>query len=474
MRSFFYIVSFCCAVLCAAIILSQKTDAVQLEPIFSDLTAEQVQTLTDGEYSTCYSSESIRLELFADDPINAVYIIWNDNPAYYTITADGREIGCGENGFLHDLVELEQPAYELVIEKKTGGGICDIYLFSDKEYPDFVQKWEAPCGRADIFLLSTHADDEYLMFGGTLPYYAGELDLNVQVAYLTHHFGEQPRPHELLDGLWAVGVENYPVIGIADDIQCWTLSEALKIYDEAALTEWVVEQFRRFRPSVVITHDKNGEYGHGAHKLSWYLVQKSLDPAADPRYYPRLTSLYGVWDVPKVYFHFWEENALLMDWEQPLEYFGGLNGIEAAELGYSYHKSQHIYGYSVNYSENWDCRRFGLYRTLVGEDKNADFMDNITPLSEQTVQNTELPVPETTAQEASPQETTAFLSEELEVTEEITSSYEEKTTEETTFNGKTEGQPVQGEKRWIIFAAAGAAAVIAAILLLKYKSKGNK
>ena len=37
---------------------------------------------------------------------------------------------------------------------------------------------------ADMLLLPTHADDEHLWFGGTMPYYAGELGYKVQVGLL--------------------------------------------------------------------------------------------------------------------------------------------------------------------------------------------------------------------------------------------------------------------------------------------------
>lgn len=69
-----------------------------------------------------------------------------------------------------------------------------------------------------------------------------------------------------------------------------------------------------------------------------------------------------------------------MDWEVPLESFGGITAREAAELCYQCHKSQHKYNYTVGYKEKWDCRQFGLYRSLVGNDTKADFMDNIQPL----------------------------------------------------------------------------------------------
>ena len=97
--------------------------------------------------------------------------------------------------------------------------------------------------------------------------------------------------------------------------------------------------------------------------------------------------------MPKTYLHFYEENTVEMDWEIPLESYGGITAKEAAARCYKKHKSQQIWGYSVNYGDKWDCRQFGLYRSLVGTDTKADFMENIFPISdirdlEETAENT--------------------------------------------------------------------------------------
>ena len=48
----------------------------------------------------------------------------------------------------------------------------------------------------------------------------------------------------------------------------------------------------------------------------------------------------GVWQVPKVYIHLWEENQLAMDWHQPLAAFDGLTAQEVARRAYACHTSQ--------------------------------------------------------------------------------------------------------------------------------------
>lgn len=387
MKPALFFLSLCFFLLFFGVIASAEPDTVFLEPKIAELTESEVLDLTDGDYSTAYTADSLTLTLSADKPISAVYIIWNTEPSDYSIYENDINSGVGctiTDRIMHKLIKLQSPCDRIIFKCPDGGSICDIYLFADNNFPDFVQDWRYPCAQADILILSAHADDEFLMFGGTIPYYAKERGLQVQVAYMTNHWEEQPRPHELLDGLWTAGVKNYPVIGIIPDIPyqpIFTLSEAAQLYDFEEVKEWFTAQIRRFKPSVIVTHDINGEYGHAAHKLAAKTVVDAVEISADPQAFPDSAEMYGVWDVPKTYLHFWQENSIQMDWEIPLESFGGITAGEAAALCYDKHKSQHIWGYSVNYGENWDCRQFGLYRSLVGSDTNADFMDNITPVT---------------------------------------------------------------------------------------------
>lgn len=387
--SFFVILAICCTFLSPAA-FAEEEPKTAIEPIFEDLTENQSQVLTDEDYLTTFKADSLKIT--AKEKFKALYIVWNVIPEAYTVTANGKSEKY-QGDFLHKLIKLDDYTNSIEISCGREEEICDIYLFRDYNFPDFVQQWESPCKQADIMVLSAHADDEYLMFGGTVPYYAKERGLQVQVVYLTAHPNEQPRPHELLDGLWTAGVKNYPVIGIIDDIPStpiWSISEAASLYNLEAVKEWFTEQLRRFKPSVLITHDIKGEYGHGAHKLAAKTATEAIELAGSSENYPDSAQKYGVWEVPKTYLHFWQENAIEMDWEIPLESFGGITAREAAELCYGCHKSQHKYNYTVGYKEKWDCRQFGLYRSLVGNDAKADFMDNIEPLPKPEKTETEV------------------------------------------------------------------------------------
>ena len=140
-----------------------------------------------------------------------------------------------------------------------------------------------------------------------------------------------------------------------------------------------VELLRRFKPEVVIGHDLKGEYGHGAHMLNAYALTLAVEYAADSTKYISSYEKYGAWDTPKLYLHLYEENKILMNWDIPLERFNGLTAFEMAVQGYDCHKSQHIWSFAVRQGESqYDCRWFGLYRSLVGPDvEKNDVFENI-------------------------------------------------------------------------------------------------
>ena len=244
--------------------------------------AQQLELTASGEglalggindhdnFSKVRLSADTAVTLQAETDIGELYIIF-DRPVEWRLeTSDGKTQACGQNGFIHEYVELEQPASSVTLHLPEGTVLCQVYAFTPGQPPDWVQRWQPPCEKADLLVLPTHADDEHLWFGGALPWYAGEKGYAVQVAYMTNHWGEPYRPHELLNGLWTVGVRNYPIISDFPDLYASkeSLESARQVYDEEAVTAWQVEQLRRFKPSVVLGHDIDGEYGHGAHMLN--------------------------------------------------------------------------------------------------------------------------------------------------------------------------------------------------------------
>ena len=365
--------------------LPPPTPQVPSEDLTGELTinisdGKRASVLLDRDYNTRHVFRTgATIEISSDTEICSLYVIWSLPPGQWEL-AGTQVYDCGLYGFIHEYIPLSEPATVLTMSlPENGAALCDIYAFSEGVPPDWVQVWQPPLEKADLLVLPTHADDEHLSFVGILPYYAGELGYGVQVAYLTNHWNERPRPHELLNGLWTVGIRNYPVISDFRDRYAETLSQAISIYGRANIVDFQVELLRRFKPLVVVGHDLNGEYGHGVHMLNAHALLDAVEYAADLGYHEDSYLRYGLWDTPKLYLHLYRENSITLDWSIPLERFEGATAFDMAVAGYDCHKSQHRWSFRVPASGPRG-HNFGLARSLVGNDiTGGDLFENIDP-----------------------------------------------------------------------------------------------
>ena len=231
--------------------------------------SDYTKNLTDGSYDTTINLvPNATVNVKADENIYGLYIIWSSEVTNYTITYNSQTVKCGENGFLHDYMDIKDGSRDITINVPEGMQISDIYAYSRGNLPDNVQRWEAPLyGMTDILVFSTHADDEILFLGGVLTNYGGEQNLNVQIAYMCDFFLTEPvRQHEELDGLWECGIKNYPVKGTFEDLYSLSLEKAKSQYVYDDIISYSTECIRKFKPLVCVSQDFNGEYGHGGHR----------------------------------------------------------------------------------------------------------------------------------------------------------------------------------------------------------------
>lgn len=233
---------------------------------------QKIAMLQDGKIeSCCRFVPGAALIIKADEEIAGLSLVWYDHPQPWILEVDGESLSCGEQGFLHEYVALPHTAKELTIRFPETESIrlSEICAFSPGRVPDDVQVWQNPCKQADILLIPTHADDEFVFFGGIIPLYAAERGLDVQLIYMISHYGSMRiRCHELLDALWYAGIRHYPIVNSAPDREIYSVKEAENLYGENAFIDFQVEQIRRFRPLVVVTHDENGEYRQGNHMFT--------------------------------------------------------------------------------------------------------------------------------------------------------------------------------------------------------------
>ena len=338
----------------------------------------------DNFMTTSKLSGGSNIDFSSDIPVKKLYIIWNDHPEACSLLTPGGDVTIGNKEFMHELVTLpEEVDCFTLVAPKNGTTLCDVYAFSDGILPSWVQDWEPPYETADILLFSTHSDDEFIFFGGIIPSYGAGIGLRVQVAYMTSPYigSERYRCHELLNGLWTAGLKNYPVTTGYRDWGQKTVEAAKSYYGEDNFKSFEVEQIRRFKPLVVLGHDLKGEYGHTVHMLSALTLNDAVPAAADATKYKESAEKYGTWDTPKFYLHLYGKNPTILNYETPLDAFGGKTAYQVAKEAYAKHISQQKWSFTVySFDSPLDSHRFGLVRSLVGEDvKKKDLMENISP-----------------------------------------------------------------------------------------------
>ncbi len=435
------------------------------------------------------------ISVHSDKGIASLYVVFQNPPEPWTLSdGSGKNVTCGENKFIHEFVDVKERlgavSKDITLTFDKTVTIDEVYAFSEGELPEWVQIWNPPCEKADIMLLSAHADDEQLFFAGTLPYYAGELGLAVQVVYFTNHFASGVRQHEELDGLWTVGVRSYPVMSEFPDVYSENLEQALNGYkyygyEYEDLAGFVVDEIRRFKPLVVISHDVNGEYGHGTHMLCSKLAKEAADTAAKPEYRPESAQQYGAWQPQKTYIHCHPENKITMNWDIPLERFGGKTAFQMSQLGYQQHKSQHIFpgllqwlnGKNNNITKASQIRAyspcdFGLYKTTVGADvKGGDFLENVKTYEQQAIEEEERRKAEEEARLKAEEEARLKAEEEarLKAEEEARLKAEEEARQ------KAEQERADKQRKQIIFISAGGVllviAVVVTVILIRKKRR---
>lgn len=344
----------------------------------------------DGKYTTYWSSgtgenAAVRVTAPKGKTLSAVWFQWYDHPhavALQVADENGDWVTVAESAgdYLSDCLLLPEgtTAFRFISPSgvKSRMLLAALHIYGEGDLPAAVQRWNPPAEKADLMMVVAHPDDEVLWFGGMLPTYAGQEGRTCQVCMMVPTLPR--RRLELLDCLWTCGVRNYPVWGKYSDAFSNSLQKQYQRWKKDGVYQLVTGWIRRFQPEVLVTHDIKGEYGHGAHRVCADAVTHCLSLAEQPEQYPDSAQVYGTWAVPKCYLHLYEEGALVLDWSQPLSAFGGKTGLQVAREAFACHISQQHTDYRVEDSGAKDCRKFGLYRSLVGDDvlKN-DLFENL-------------------------------------------------------------------------------------------------
>lgn len=299
--------------------------------------------------------------------------------------------------YLHSLINLQDfnVKGKICVEFSSDVKINKIYVFTKGNLPDWVQRWQPPCEKADLLAMSTHSDDEQLFFAGVLPLYVAR-NKNIQVGYFVPPLAFH-RYNELLDGLWQIGIKNYPVFAPFYEEWSTSIDEARSNLSEHGTSEedvrdYIVSLMRRFKPMVVIGQDAvNGEYGHGQHMYFAYCLEKYVKDSADSHVEPESAGEYGTHSVPKLYLHLYENNRIILDLDTPMKELNGRTPFQKSQEGFSRHRSQyvaffprHLFGTirhpikKASQIKEYSPCEWGLAHTTVGTDvMGSDMFENV-------------------------------------------------------------------------------------------------
>lgn len=376
----------------------ERNDFLESTSIFINENA--TTKLSDNNYNTYVTlntGDAITIE--NTEIFNYVYIIYYLESMTGTINYSDTSTKVGENQFLHECIKLDEETNKITINYDDTVRIKEIFLFNET-LPNWVQTWNKPLDNADILLFSTHSDDEHLFFAGLIPSMIAS-GKNIQVVYLTHHNDNPKRLDEQLNGLWAVGLRNYPVLGVFPDAYSESLNGAINNLAYAGFSiddviNFQIEIIKRFKPLVVVNHDEAGEYSHGQHILNTHALKETLN-LLEYEYKPE-----------KVYLHLYAENPITMNYDIPLEYYNGMTAYEVSKLGYAEHDSQQytwftdwLKGKNNEYTKATDIKtysptKFGLYYSKNGNYETLDndlFYDVEITSNEETIEDNQVNEP---------------------------------------------------------------------------------
>ncbi len=342
----------------------------------------ELALMRDDDLNTIVTFEKdVSLKLEANEPIKALYIEFDAEamPGEWDLTFNGKTRIYGQEGFLHEYIEFKEEVTECELEFNKLTGICGIYAFPNGEIPAKVQQWKKLPKDADILIFVPHEGDEIIDFGAVAAIYAGQRDLNVQVAYMCEYVTteEKIKEHEKLDSLWKLGVKYYPENGNFRNKVFTKTDQAKLFYGYGKVMEFAAELIRKYRPLAVICPGHEDENGNATHMLLSDAVSEAVNYTQDNAYFSGSAEKYGTWNVPKTYMHKKADGKLVLDMG---------NGVK--ELLKETYESRTTDSWCGTYIKKakfdlTDAAYFGIYRTTVGTDTGNDIMENLVTYGEQ-------------------------------------------------------------------------------------------
>ena len=306
-------------------------------------------------------------------PARTLYLAWRTLPEGFVLTqrsSDGALLDAaqGETYRLNQLYRLNPETRSVTLSSAASMDLCSALIYGPDAMPKNYHPWKPTPGKLDYLLIVTHPDDDILFMGAIVPLYGVSRGLNGTILY-TATRGIRHRCDEALNGAWVMGLRNHPIFAGFPNILPKEQYQREKEFSVPVLTEYYVRMLRRYRPEVVVTHDRKGEYGHWQHINVSEAVCDAVLLAADASYDPVSLAQYGTFQVKKLYLHLYPERVLTLDVCAPLPAFEGRTILEIASAAFAEHISQvKVDHYRVCNDGFYRPSDYGLFFSAVGAD----------------------------------------------------------------------------------------------------------
>ncbi len=351
----------------------------------------------DGNYATVWKCENadsqyIEITVPSEHTIGGIYFVWNVAPKSWELSAldESGDAKASQSGgkqrYLTQFVPIQDSLerfdrFRLSFSADPGCNveIADLSVFTKGKPPYYAPMWQPFSGKVDLMTIAAHPDDEDLYLGLPAAIYGNEGKKCVTVFMSSGGSATSVRRYEGQESAWSLGNKQYPVMRYVKDVRTSTLEEAEQNWPLDDTVSYIVEQIRKYKPSVIVTHDASGEYGHGAHMLTSYATQLAFVKAGDPTQYPESAKKNGTWNAGKLYAHLYNVNPLdPLNLQKKLNSYGNRTAYQVVADAYARHKSQ-LPGRSLPTDGTYDMRRFGLCLSNLGEDRvHSSMFENVS------------------------------------------------------------------------------------------------
>ena len=351
--------------------------------------SKDLPNITDGKYTTQWkSSRRGYLEITApeNEKIHGLYVSFGHFITNWCIEAQD------ESGNWVSVYETTDQFYNQYIPLTDGYDcirfkcltpdndhalyVTELHVLGEGDVPSWVQQWKNFESKADLVLMVTDPGDEYLFFGGLIPYYIAQ-GKEVMLCVIVNTAAQYKS--ELLDGLWHCGMTNYPYIAYFRPNMEKTAKAQYERWSEVQFVRHVSRIVRIYEPNVLVTHSAGGEGIDGGHRVCADAAVRSVRLAMDDKYDQGYGyKIYGNYQLPKLYLHDPTDGEVTLDFNQPLDFYGGKTAFEIANEAYAMQSFQRKLSKELRTDGVFNGAAYTLRFTDVGEDTHKnDLFENI-------------------------------------------------------------------------------------------------